>query len=108
MTGTWVSGWSGYDGSAHRARQISPGWLERFDLLLAMDQSNLRSLRRMAAGRPDLGERIRLLRSFDPQAPDGAEVPDPYGGGQREFAEVFDLIHAAAHGLVAELALVLA
>src|SRR5215472_2928513 len=82
----------GYDGSAHRARQIGPGWLDRFDLLLAMDQANLRSLRRMAAGRPastspgsacpgsastGVSERIRLFRSFDPDAPDGAEVPDP-------------------------------
>src|SRR5215469_8865785 len=30
----------GYDGSAHRSRQISPGRLNRFDLLIAMDASN--------------------------------------------------------------------
>lgn len=94
----------GFDGSAHRARQIGPDWLDRFDLLIAMDQSNLRALRRMAAGRPNLADRIRLLRSFDPQAPDGGEVPDPYGGGSDEFAEVFELIEAAAKGLVGELA----
>ena len=34
----------GLDGSAHRARQIGPDWLDRFDLLLAMDRSNLRNL----------------------------------------------------------------
>ena len=50
----------------------------------------------MAAGRPDLADRIRLLRSFDPAAPAGAQVPDPYGGGPGDFAEVFDLIAAAA------------
>jgi protein-tyrosine phosphatase len=93
----------GYDGSAHRARQIGPGWLDRFDLLIAMDASNLRNLERMAAGRPELAGRIRLLRSFDPAAPEGAQVPDPYGGGPEEFAEVFDLLQAAARGLVAEL-----
>ncbi len=37
----------GYDGSRHRARQIGPDWLERFDLLIAMDASNLRDLQRM-------------------------------------------------------------
>jgi protein-tyrosine phosphatase len=94
----------GYDGSEHRARQIDPSWLDRFDLLIAMDASNLRNLERMAAGRPGLAGRIRLLRSFDPAAPDGAQVPDPYGGGPEEFAEVFDLVQAAARGLVAGLA----
>ncbi len=98
----------GYDGSAHRARQIGPDWLERFDLLIAMDGSNLRDLLRMAAGRPGMAERIRLFRSFDPGAPAGAQVPDPYGGGADEFAHVFDMMQAAARGLVAELAGMLA
>jgi protein-tyrosine phosphatase len=98
----------GLDGSAHRARQIGPDWLDRFDLLVAMDHANLRALRRMAARRPELADRIRLLRSFDPDAPDGAEVPDPYGGGRDEFAEVFALIAAAARGLVGGLAMMLA
>ena len=97
----------GFDGAAHRARQVGSDWLDRFDLLIAMDRSNLRALRRMAAGRPERLDRIRLLRSFDPQAPDGAEVPDPYGAGPDEFAAVFELIAAAARGLVGELAAML-
>jgi low molecular weight protein-tyrosine phosphatase len=97
-----------YDGSRHRARQISPDWLERFDLLIAMDASNLRDLQRMAAGRPGLADRIRLFRSFDPAAPAAAQVPDPYGGGRDEFAQVFDMMQAAARGLAAELADLLA
>ena len=107
----------GYDGSAHRARQIRPSWLDRFDLLLAMDQANERSLHRMAASRAGAGPvsgssglsgRIRLFRSFDPDAPDGAEVPDPYGGRADEFAAVFDMMRAAARGLVDRLAELLA
>lgn len=98
----------GYDGSAHRARQIGPHWLDRFDLVIAMDSSNLRNLERMAAGQPGMTGRIRLFRSFDPQAPAGAQVPDPYGGGPDDFAEVFDMMRAAARGLVAELAGMLA
>lgn len=97
----------GFDGSAHRSRQIGPDWLGNFDLLLAMDHSNLRDLREMAAGRPEVQDRIRLLRSFDPQAPAGAQVPDPYGGGPDEFGAVFGLVEAAAKGLVAALALAL-
>jgi len=98
----------GYDGSAHRARQIGPSWLDRFDLLIAMDSANLRALERMAADRPGQSGRIRLLRSFDPAAPAGGEVPDPYGGGPDEFGAVFDMIQAAARGLVAGLAVMLA
>jgi protein-tyrosine phosphatase len=98
----------GYDGSAHRARQISADWLDDFDLILATDQRNLNNLRLMAAGRPDLTGRITLLRSFDPAAPEGAEVPDPYGGGPEEFTRTFELIEAAARGLVAQLAAMLA
>lgn len=98
----------GYDGSQHRARQIEPDWLERFDLLIAMDASNLRDLRQMAAGLPGVTDRIRLFRSFDPDAPEGAQVPDPYGGGPEEFAAVFDMTRAAARGLVTEIADLLA
>ena len=93
----------GLDGSAHRARQIGPDWLARFDLLLATDRSNLRNLERMARSQPDLAGRIRLLRSFDPQAPDGAEVPDPYGEGAAAFGKAYNLIEAAVRGLVGEL-----
>jgi protein-tyrosine phosphatase len=99
----------GYDGSAHRARQIGPEWLDRFDLVIAMDVANLRDLKRMARAVPGgMAGRIRLFRSFDQGAPAGAEVPDPYGGGPDEFAHVFDLTLAAARGLVAELAAMLA
>jgi protein-tyrosine phosphatase len=93
----------GYDGSAHRARQINSGWMDQFDLLIAMDASNLMNMQRMAAGRADILRRIRLFRSFDPPAPEGAQVPDPYGGGPDEFARVFDIVQAAARGLVAAL-----
>ena len=99
----------GYDGSAHRARQIGTEWLDRFDLVIATDVANLRDLERMAAGVPGgMAGRIRLFRSFDPAAPAGAQVPDPYGGGPDDFARVFDMTLAAARGLVAELAAMLA
>ncbi len=89
----------GYDGSGHEARQIQPSWLADYDLLLAMDRANLESLRAMAAGSGELAGRIELLRSFDPQAGEAAEVPDPYYGGWQEYAEVFELVHAASRGL---------
>jgi protein-tyrosine phosphatase len=98
----------GYDGSAHRARQLRADELDRYDLILAMDQANVRALRRIAAGRPGVDERIRMLREFDPEAPPGAEVPDPWGEGPDAFAVVFDMVKAAARGLTAGLADLLA
>jgi protein-tyrosine phosphatase len=94
----------GYDGSRHEARQIQPSWLKDYDLLLAMDRSNLDGLRRMAAGDADLAGRIQLMLSFDPDAPEGAEVPDPYNGSPEDYAEVFELVEAAARGLASQLA----
>ena len=103
----------GYDGSAHRARQIQPSWLADYDLLLAMDRRNLADLRRMGPAEYAAG-RVLLLRSFAPAAPareanggedahDG-EVPDPYGGGPEHYELAFDLIQEAAQGLAAQLA----
>lgn len=94
----------GFDGSRHQARQIERSWLADYDLLLAMDRSNLADLRQMAGGDEDLLGRIRLMRSFDPEAGEDAEVPDPYDGGPTDFAEVFDLVQAAAGVLAQQLA----
>jgi len=94
----------GYDGSGHEARQIERGWLTGYDLLLAMDHANLANLRRMAGREAGVSSRIQLMRAFDPAAPDGAEVPDPYYGSPDDYAEVFDLVEAAAKGLAAQLA----
>jgi protein-tyrosine phosphatase len=97
----------GYDGSAHRARQIQRRDIGRYDLVLAMDRANLAGLRRMDPQAFDEG-RVRLLRSFDPRLPAGdahdGEVPDPYGGAPEEYALAFDLVQAAAWGLAARLA----
>jgi protein-tyrosine phosphatase len=43
---------------------------------------------------------VRLLRSFDPDAPPRAEVPDPYYGDDDGFATVLDMIKAAMPGMV--------
>ena len=90
----------GYDGSAHRARQFTSGWFDRYDLVLAMDRDNLSFLRRMA---PE-GVEVRLFRSFDPDAPDGAEVPDPYYGEADGFVEVLRLVEAASEGVAKHIA----
>ncbi len=83
------------------ARQIWPEDFERFDLIVAMDRDNLRTLRRIAPA----GARaeLRLLREFDPDA-DDLEVPDPYYGTDDDFRRTLAMIRPAARGLVAYLA----
>jgi protein-tyrosine phosphatase len=89
----------GYDGSAHRARQYERSWLAQHDLLLAMDTSNLASLRRLA-GAAD-GARIRL---FAEVAGGDGDIPDPYGGSAADFDRVLDLLAAATPVIVDRLA----
>jgi protein-tyrosine phosphatase len=86
----------------HRARKFSASDFDRFDLVLAMDRDNYDALQRLARGRPGVPP-IRLLRSFDAGAPEGAEVPDPYSGEDDGFEEVLDICERACRGLLAHL-----
>ncbi|NRQ39052.1 low molecular weight phosphotyrosine protein phosphatase [Nonomuraea sp. NN258] len=90
----------GYDGSEHRARQFTEDWFDRYDLVLAMDRDNVSNLRRLAPA----GVEVRLFRSFDPAAPEGAEVPDPYYDGREGFEEVLALVEAASVGVAEHIA----
>jgi protein-tyrosine phosphatase len=84
------------------ARQVRSGDFEEFDLILAMDESNLRELRRLAPDE-EARARVRLLREFDPAADGDLDVPDPYYGGPGGFGEVLDLVQAACAALLREL-----
>ncbi len=86
----------------HHGRQFRRDDFTRFELILAMDVANHRAVLALA---PDVAARakVRLLRSFDPTAPEGAEVPDPYYGEGDGFERVLDICAAACEGLLAEL-----
>ncbi len=80
-----------------RARQLDPARdVSAFDLIVAMDASNRDDA--IAAGVP--AEKIRLMRSFDPDAPARADVPDPYYGGARGFDDVYAMLDSACRGLL--------
>lgn len=87
----------GIDLSSLRARHVSDEDFERFDLILAMDEDNLRELQRRA--RADVRDRIRLVMEFAPAAI-ARNVPDPYYGGPEGFEHVLDLLEEAAQGLI--------
>jgi protein-tyrosine phosphatase len=70
-----------------------------FDLLVAMDRSNLHDLRARAPD--DAGAKIRLLLEDSPGG-GGADVPDPYLG-EATFEETLDRIADGCRGLLAAL-----
>ena len=84
----------GFDLSAFRCRQISAADFSDFDLILAMDRSNLEGLEAIKPA----GARARLALFI----PDG-EVPDPYFGGADGFIVAIDLIEKRVGELAAEL-----
>ncbi|MGH3379368.1 MAG: low molecular weight protein-tyrosine-phosphatase [Actinoallomurus sp.] len=84
--------------SAHRARQFEVGWFDRYDLIIALDQSHQADLRHMALDGEARGK-VRLLREFDPDARD-LDVADPYYGRASAFEEVREQIEAAVPGLI--------
>ena len=90
----------GYDLSYIRARKVAPQDLDYFDLILAMDKSNLDNLQRMA--RPDLQDRIKLFMSYS-KTYDDDEVPDPYYGLGHGFDLVIDMVEDASRGLLKDL-----
>jgi protein-tyrosine phosphatase len=87
-----------------QARQVRREDFEEFDLILAMDDSNLRDLRALAPSEEGRAK-VRLLREFDPAAAAAGDldVPDPYYGAEDGFGEVFDLVQAACRGLLEQI-----
>jgi protein-tyrosine phosphatase len=79
----------------HVAAQVDDDHLSA-DLLLAMDSGHEKALRRLVG---DPG-RVRMFRSFDPDAGGDLDVPDPYYGGAEGFPEVLAMIEAAVPGLL--------
>lgn len=90
----------GYNLSQLRARKVAPQDMDYFDLILAMDKTNLDNLRRIAP--PEVYNRIGLFMDYAENFDDD-EVPDPYYGLGHGFDLVLDMVEDASQGLVEEL-----
>ena len=87
----------GYVVGKDRSRRVMGHDFEEFDLILAMDQSNLAALREMCP--PQHGRKVqRLLDYADGMR--GQDVPDPYYGNAQGFERVLDLCELGASGLI--------
>ncbi len=88
---------------AHRARQVTRGDLDAFDLVVAMDHANWHNLRHL---HHEPKGRLHLLGEFLPNhhptagkaghPPAAPEVPDPYYGGDAGFEQVLDMLEQAS------------
>jgi protein-tyrosine phosphatase len=110
------------------ARQVAPEDFDRFDLIIAMDRSNLANLAQLAeparlgSVQHGAGAELRLLREFESAGSDASstagsaerrqaaggprgplDVPDPYHGGPEGFDRVLDMVRSCCEGLLAEL-----
>ncbi len=82
----------GVDLSGLRARKVTAGDFDCFDLILAMDEGHHRHLKAMYP--PGARAKLALFLDFHP-SPSGRDVPDPYYGNAAGFEDVLDLIEAA-------------
>ncbi len=87
-----------YEPAKTRSRQVVEQDFDHFDLILAMDTSNLAALRKRAPSQHHT--KLRLLLDYAPQL-SVAEIPDPYHGALAGFERVLDLCEAGVAGLLA-------
>lgn len=112
-TGSWHIGEQPHQGARQEARsrdipvdhlgqQFTSSDFGRFDVVVAMDSSNVSDLLDLA---PDQESRDKVVRmgqfAPDVQRTGVLDVPDPYGKPQQAFSAMFDQLEPAAAGLVA-------
>ena len=80
---------AGVDISGQRSRKFVRSDFNKFDRILVMDQSNLRDVLSLA----NTEEHAAKVARFDAT---GADVPDPYYGGEQGFSNVREQVRVAA------------
>jgi protein-tyrosine phosphatase len=87
----------GVDVLKHRSRPLSRDDYFQFDLILAMDEHNLRHLQNSCP--EEQLHKLGLLLQFGPDGlPD--VLPDPYFGSIAGFERVFELLDTATRGVL--------
>ena len=81
LNGVWLN---------HQARQFERADFRKFDYILAMDRANYKNVIRLDQT-SEFEHKVHLMRDFDP-LDKGADVPDPYVGGEQGFQHVFDIL----------------
>ncbi|OEC97304.1 MULTISPECIES: low molecular weight protein-tyrosine-phosphatase [unclassified Rhizobium] len=91
-----VAAGHGIDISDQRARRIASADFGKFDLILAMDQDNLKNLRKSAPA-----DALGKLHLFNALAlGSNKDIPDPYYGGREDFETVYTMLLAGCSALL--------
>lgn len=86
-------------GLTSRARKFTRDDLSEFDLVIPMDQENLRDILSLVDDPSSHRAEIKLLSDFlEGDWP--TDVPDPYYGGAAGFEYVLDMIEAACPAII--------
>lgn len=94
-------GHADFGGADHVARKFERAWFDRVDLVLVADSGHERDLRKLA--RTDAQRaKVRLFRSFDPEAArtGDLDMDDPWYGQDDAFDQTYAEVTAAADGVV--------
>jgi len=91
----------GYSFDKIKARKVTVDDFSKFDMVLAMDEHNVKELKKVAPDHHQ--EKIQLFLKYAENFEE-VEVPDPYYGGARGFKFVLDLVEDASDGLLKRLA----
>jgi protein-tyrosine phosphatase len=88
----------GYRAGDHSAHQITPAEIADADLVIAAEPIHVDRMLRIA---PDAGN-LSLLSDYDPDAPEGSGLPDPWYGGADGFEDTLAAVEAAMPGVLDE------
>ncbi len=83
------------------SRQFMLKDIKDFDIILAMDSSNYRDIKRMCD--PVDFEKLQMMRDFDVEPHIGQSVPDPYYNGGNAFNQVYDMLDVCCENLIQHL-----
>ncbi len=79
----------------HKARHFQASDLDTYDYIFPMDEENQKGILRFAKTEAHRAK-VKLFRTFDPEAQGDLIVPDPYYKGQAEFENVFLMVERTA------------
>jgi len=88
----------GIDIAHYRGRQLAVEDFDRFDWIVGMDRSNMRDIERLRPS--DSRAKVAMFMDLVPGR-EGAEVADPWYGGEDNFVRTWEDVSRGAEALVA-------